>query len=485
MFLEYLYKAKGITLKLSLMAICLTLSACGNDEALPAAALTSAIPVSTITAEIGDIIVVGEYIGRMEPRQQVSVFPRIAGEVQSVYFAVGDWVEAGDVLFTIDAIDIINNISALEAQLEVQNAAVRAAQTGVTLADGSAMQSQILQASGSVNQAESAIIQAESGISQAEQNLGQALIAIDQAQVAYDISAQSLQDTSALFDAGVATRVAFDQAEMNYSNALSGLERAQSGYSIAVIALSQAQQGLLQAQQGLEQALEAQRIITGQAPVENRIRAQDGLAQAQAARNTITVNIQAARDRLEDAVVRSPISGIIEMRNVEVFDMAMPQASAFTISAQDSMTVSFRVPRGSAAYIELGDTVSLLYGGADYPGIVTEISTAVDAGGLLAIQAEINRPPDGIFSGSSVRIFADAQRAENVTLLPLAAIHYDRGVPYVLVADNGFARRIQVEVGIFDANYIQIVSGIDITDQIINTWNPRLAEGVEIEILGV
>lgn len=459
----------------------LSFAGCGGGEVVQAAAITNRILVDTVTPEIGNIIVVGEYIGTMEPNQQVTVFPRVPGEVQSVYFSIGDTVEAGDILFTIDAIDIINNINSLEAQLAAQDAAVRSAQTGVTLVDGSAMQSQILSATGGVNQAESAIVQAESAIGQAEQNREQAYIGIVQAQVAYDLAAQSLRDTTALFEAGVASRVALDQAEVGYSNALSGLERAQSGYSIASIALSQAQQGLSQAQLGLEQALEGQRIIQEQTPVENRVRAQDGLAQAQAARNTTAVNLQATRDRLNDAVVRAPISGVIERRNVEQFNMASPQAAAFVISNQDSMTVSFRVPRSSAAYLTLGDTITLNVGNSDYLGTITEIATMVDAGGLLTIKANIPNPPSGVFSGSSVRIFADARRALDVPIVPLGVIHYDRGVPYVFIVENDIARRVQVEVGLFDEDNIQIIYGINNTDQIISTWSALLADGVEIE----
>jgi len=439
---------------ITITALCLSLVACGNGNAVPTAAISNSILVDTITPEIGNIVVVGEYIGTMEPHQQVTVFPRVPGEVQAVYFSVGDTVEAGDVLFTIDAVDIINNITSLEAQLAAQDAAVRAAQTGVNLVDGSAMQSQMLSAAG--------------GVSQAEVNLEQSLLAIEQAQAAYDVASQGYRDTAALFEAGVATRVALDQAEMNYINAQAGLERAQSGYNMATLALSQ--------------ALEGQRILLEQTPAENRIRAQDGLAQAQAVRNTTAVGLQTARDRLDDAVVRAPISGVIERRSVEPFNIATPQAPAFVIAAQDSMNVSFRVPRGSATYLALGDTVTLNVANTDYLGTITEIATMVDAGGLLAIKANIPNPPDGIFSGSSVRIFADVQRALNVPIVPLSAIHYDRGVPYMFIAEDGFARRVQVEVGIFDAHNIQIISGINTTDQIISTWSARLADGVEIEM---
>ncbi|MCL1884983.1 MAG: efflux RND transporter periplasmic adaptor subunit [Defluviitaleaceae bacterium] len=449
-------------------AAILLLTSCGGSDTVAAVAISDSILVSTVSPEIGDIHVMGEYIGTMQPNQQVAVLPRLPGEVLSVYFNVGDTVNAGDVLFTIDAAEIEANITALEAQLDVQDAMVRAAQTGVLLVDGSAMQSQILSADGGVNQTVAAI-------SQAELNVEQSRIAVEQAQMGYDLAEQGFLDATVLYEGGVISRNAFEQAEAGYLNAQAGLERALGGYSLATI-------GLSQAEQGLQQALEGQRILMEDAPAENRRRAQDGLAQAEAARNAVYVNLEAIRDRLDDSVVTAPINGVIEMRNVEEFGFAAPGQPAFLISDHDSMTVSFRVPRSAAAILEIGDGIILFDGEEEHNGAITEIATMVDFGGLLEIRANIPNPPEILLSGMSVRIFATAQRAENVLILPLNAVHHDRGFAHVFVAQDGFAVRTPVEMGVFDANYAQIISGISPDDQVINSWNVILSDGVEIEV---
>ncbi|MCL2386184.1 MAG: efflux RND transporter periplasmic adaptor subunit [Defluviitaleaceae bacterium] len=462
--------SKGVLLVSVFGALMLPLTACGGGEEVTAAvAIRASIPVSTIMPQVGDIVVLGEYIGTMQPNQQVAVIPRLPGEVQSVYFSVGDMVEAGEVLFRIDTTDILSNIAALEAQLRVQDATVRAAQTGVQLVEGSAMQSQLLAASGGV-------VQAEAGIRQAEQNVEQARIGIEQAQMGYDMAYQAFTDTTTLFEAGVVSRSVFDQAEAGYTNAAAGLERARSGYYMANVGLTQAQAGLAQAQAGL-------RILQEDAPDENRRRAQDGLSQAQAARNIILVNLETVNSRLDDAEVRAPIGGVVTMRNVDEFGFANPQAPAFIIAEQDSMTVTFRVPRGSAAHLQQGDSITLHDGREYLTGAITEIAAVVDHSGLLTIRASIPNPPATLLGGTTVRVFADAQRAEGVIILPLSAIHYERGVPHVYIADGASARRVQVTLGVFDADYAEVISGISTSDEIISTWNARLADGVEIEIV--
>jgi RND family efflux transporter MFP subunit len=450
-----------------LCAFVMSLTSCGN-ETVAAVAVSDSVLVGTVMPVIGDIVVQGEYIGTMEPNQQVAVLPRVPGEVLSVYFNVGDTVEAGDILFTIDTTDILSGINALEAQLAVQDAVISAARTGVALIDGSAMQSQILSADGGVAQASAAV-------SQAGLNLEQARIAIEQAQMGYDLAAQGLADTTTLFEAGVVSRNVFEQTEAGYLNAAANLERALSGLEMATL-------GVSQAERAYAQALEGQRILLEQVPAENRRRANDALAQAQAAREIVLVNLESTRDRLNDAVVRAPIGGLIEMRNVEEFGFAAPGMPAFLISDQNSMTVSFRVPRISVAFLELGDEIILHDGTNEYLGEIIEIGTMVDFGGLLTVKARIPNPPAHLLSGTSVRIFANAQRANDVLILPLNAIHHDRGVATVFVAQNGIARRVPVELGIFDANYAQILSGISQNDEIISTWSSRLADGVEVEV---
>jgi len=127
---------KNLFAKLAILGVLmLPLTACGNNDAAAAVPPISYSFVSTITPRIGDIVVIGEYIGTIQPNQQVSVIPGIPGEVKSVHFAVGDRVEAGDILFTIDSADIITNINSLEAQPAVQNAAVSAAQTNIQFLD--------------------------------------------------------------------------------------------------------------------------------------------------------------------------------------------------------------------------------------------------------------------------------------------------------------------------------------------------------------
>jgi membrane fusion protein (multidrug efflux system) len=147
------------------------------------------------------------------------------------------------------------------------------------------------------------------------------------------------------------------------------------------------------------------------------------------------------------------------------------------------MTVTFKVPKTSYAYMAFGDTVTLQENGSNYSASITEISTAVDASGLFTVKATIENPPATLHNGGTVKVIATTQKAIGVPVVPLNAVHYDNGIPYVYIADNGVAKKTQVEVGLHSAQYIHIISGADVTSPIINTWSTRLGDGMEIKLV--
>ncbi len=86
------------------LAASLVLSGCAlqsDPSAETASAAEAAVAVKAVSAQIGTLAVSNEFIGTVSPQQQVTVMPMVSGEVDQVYFEVGDEVKAGDVLFHI------------------------------------------------------------------------------------------------------------------------------------------------------------------------------------------------------------------------------------------------------------------------------------------------------------------------------------------------------------------------------------------------
>ena len=105
------------------------------------------------------------------------------------------------------------------------------------------------------------------------------------------------------------------------------------------------------------------------------------------------------------------------------------------------------------------------------------------ATGLFKIKASVENG-DALPTGSVVSLYVVSERASQVMCIPVDAIYYSGGDAYVYTYSGGVVRRLPVEVGIYDSVQAQILSGLDMTDQVITTWSSELVEGVEVKVVG-
>lgn len=89
---------------------------------------------------------------------------------------------------------------------------------------------------------------------------------------------------------------------------------------------------------------------------------------------------------------------------------------------------------------------------------------------------------DEIAIGSTVKITLVTERAENVMLVPVDAIYYSGGKGYVYLYEDGKAKMASVEVGLYDSENAQILSGIKADDMVVSTWSSNLYEGADIRL---
>src|SRR6476620_8283060 len=90
--------------------------------AMPPAEVAVAYPLQR------NIVEYDEYTGRFEPSRSVEIRPRVSGQLQAIHFRDGDYVQAGQALFTIDP-------RPFAAALAEAQARAAAARTAASLAD--------------------------------------------------------------------------------------------------------------------------------------------------------------------------------------------------------------------------------------------------------------------------------------------------------------------------------------------------------------
>ena len=181
---------------------------------------------------------------------------------------------------------------------------------------------------------------------------------------------------------------------------------------------------------------------------------------------------------------KAPIGGRIETCDVEVYDRINQSAQLCVIAGEGESRITFFVTQRMRTNIREGDEVEIQKNGTVYKGNISEISSMVDTtSGLFKVKAEMENTEE-IAIGSTVKLSLITARAENAMLVPVDAIYYSGGEGYVYLFQDGIARMTPVEVGLYDSEYAEILSGLNGEEQVISTWSSNLYEGAKIRLWG-
>lgn len=266
--------------------------------------------------------------------------------------------------------------------------------------------------------------------------------------------------------------------------------KAQSGYQSAAAAEAQlemqrksyqrgvesAQEGLGTLKDNLDTAKQTAELSQGQARTE-----QNAVLDAQL--NAAGVGVKSAQMQLDMYTITTPISGTVEAVNVTEHGFAQPGSPVYIISNKNSMTTTFSVSEGVRNTFVTGQKITVDKNGTQYDGTITEIAPMVNPQtGLFTIKANVSATGEELLTGTKVKIRTNTYNETDTLIIPYDAVYYDNGQPYVYAIENGYAKRIDVETGLFDASRISIISGISADTQIITTWSAGLKDGAQISV---
>lgn len=201
----------------------------------------------------------------------------------------------------------------------------------------------------------------------------------------------------------------------------------------------------------------------------------------------------AARQRLEDFVVRAPTDGIVLRRDGEVGEVVDTPASLFWIGELNPLRVTAEVDEEDIARIAPGQRVLLradAFPGRVLTGEVAQITPKGDTS-RKAFRVRLNLPPDTpLLIGMTVEANIVLRETPDAVLVPPAAVVLPaagRGAPppppgqvrraVVWVAEDGVARRREVEVGVQGARATEIRRGLTAGDTVLLDPPATLAEG--------
>ncbi|HYI43020.1 MAG TPA: efflux RND transporter periplasmic adaptor subunit [Sphingomicrobium sp.] len=159
----------------SLVALLVAVSACSGGEEQQAA--PAAMPVTVAQPLQQQVVDWDDFVGRFEAPQSVEVKPRATGYLQSVHFREGQFVRAGQLLFTIDARPTQAALAQSQAQLAraqatLTNARTELARSRTLEAQEAASREEVEQRQAAVRTAEADVAAARAAIRAQQLNVG-------------------------------------------------------------------------------------------------------------------------------------------------------------------------------------------------------------------------------------------------------------------------------------------------------------------------
>ena len=255
------------------------------------------------------------------------------------------------------------------------------------------------------------------------------------------------------------------------------IESAKSALDSAQLSLRQAQeelsrQSVLYAGGGLSQQAYQQY--------------QDKVNAAQITYNDARINYD---NQVSYSQIRAPISGMVEWCNLQVYDQLSPSDLLCVIAGQGAKVVSFSVTERSRNCLEEGGSVVVEKDGEPYEGQIMEVSLMADSNtGLFKVKARLDEAMDDtkLPTGSMVKLYVTSEHADQVLAIPVDSVYYDGGLAYVYTCDPEelSLHKVQVEVGLYDSDWIEIKSGLKTDDHVLTTWSSELYEGTKVRVKG-
>lgn len=366
--------------------------------------------------------------GTLIAKEEAIISFEIGGNIKSLPYAEGQFVNLGDVLANLDEREY-------ELQLEKANAAIQSSNASLSVAQAS-------------------LEEATNGARMQERT--QAKLNVDRAEEAYKNASADYERMKKLLEAGAISTQALEGAKLNYLNAGNSYESAKLAYSL------------------IEEGVRPEK--------EKQIKA--GVNQAQAGLTNAQVSKEQAQLALAKTSLKAPFSGVITAKLASTGQLVGPGAPVYKLSQMDTLKVLLPVPDYQIAEWEKGKEVTVdLYGEKKQGKVINVFPSTNQNTGTISVEVEVPNQDHKWFPGQVVK--AEAKLKEQLGLfVPVEAVISTgtNNKPYVFLLQDGKAVKTEVTVGKLFENKLEITSGLSEQDQVITKGADRLFDGDSVTV---
>ena len=196
-----------------------------------------------------------------------------------------------------------------------------------------------------------------------------------------------------------------------------------------------------------------------------------------------------ARLELEYTTVRAPISGVISERLVKVGNMIQSNEATFQITDFDPLLAIMHVPERELHRIATGQETVILVDAIPegrFEGRVKRISPVVDpTTGTFKVTIEVYDRSRQLKPGMFSRVLVTHDTHQNTLIVPKAALVREDDESTIFIIRDSMAYRRSVVVGYENGREVEILSGLELGDQIVVTGHGGLRDSSLVETMNL
>ncbi len=189
---------------------------------------------------------------------------------------------------------------------------------------------------------------------------------------------------------------------------------------------------------------------------------------------------------LDNARVLAPDDGVISSRNAMLGAVSAPGMELFRLVRQNRLEWRAELIAAELAAINPGDRATVVLANGDViEGRVRQVAPVLDTGsrtGIVYVALETRNPAARAGMFAAGRIFLGERPGIS---LPASALVLRDGREYVFKVDPEMSRVVQVQVatGRREADRVEIVSGVETTDKVVESGGAFLNDGDRVRVV--
>jgi len=208
-----------------------------------------------------------------------------------------------------------------------------------------------------------------------------------------------------------------------------------------------------------------------------------------AAVKSAQANVQRLKELQSFEKVYAPFDGVVTARNVDTGQLITEGSTSelFHMQAIQTLRVYANLPQSYSANVKRGTKIDLTFAehaGKTYQGTLVRTADAIDpASRTLLVEIDVNNREGELLPGSLAQVHFKAPAAGPTFIVPASALIFRReGMRLGTVINGNIAHLVPVVIGEDDGATVQIVSGLNGDEKVIQDPPDSLIEGEKVYV---